>query len=423
MGQIFISYKHQERVVSFVQKLKEELEHADFDVWVDSELLRPGQDWKKEIDSAIKASIALVVIMTPDAFKSQYVTYEWAFAIGRGMEVIPLIFENTELHPRLNDIQFIDFTNHFDPPWKRLIERLVEIETGVSSKDREIPPFVKRAVDALESYELEDREEAINRLTKSNHPAAIEALANGVTHHLEDVRIYAAIKLAEVTKSQDLRCLSGLIEGRRSKYRSKVLDLLASTDTFDAIESLIEMLPIDGIEMDIKNHTSYIMDPGLHKAFMKISNPEVTPLFVKLLDGKSWRLALNVLAKLQDTRVTTRLIDILSNFDERAQSVVETMGNIGDPQAIIPLTKILQTPNLMPNQEFIGVMQYWGKFGFGQRQTSLDSDEAKAELNEHIRDWYKNISEAAAQALTRIGTPEALAAVEEWQLQQQGGQP
>lgn len=346
MGQIFISYKHQPHVVSFIQKLKEQLETANFDVWVDSELLRPGQEWKKEIDNAIKASIALVVIMTPDAFKSQYVTYEWAFAIGRGMEVIPLIFENTEIHPRLNDIQFIDFTNHFDPPWNRLIQRLVEIETGVSGKSREIPPFVKRAVDALDSYERDDRYGAIESLKQSNHPAAVEALANAVSHHLPDVRVNAAIGLAQVTKGKDLRCISGLIEAcNYPHHRQASLHFLAEIGTSEAVASLIDLL--------LNTANSSLVEYELYSALMRVSNPEVSSLFEELLDGKPWPIeltAIKVLVRLGNTNVTTRLINILGNFDDRALSVIETLGEIGDPVAVTPLARILQTPKAVPRK-------------------------------------------------------------------------
>jgi hypothetical protein len=55
------------------------LEKEGIKGWIDTERLRAGEDWRKEIDDTIKESLALVVIMTPEARKSEYVTYEWAF--------------------------------------------------------------------------------------------------------------------------------------------------------------------------------------------------------------------------------------------------------------------------------------------------------------------------------------------------------
>ena len=42
------------------------------------------------IDLSIKNAFALIVIMTPEAKASEYVTYEWAFAWGVVVKVIPV---------------------------------------------------------------------------------------------------------------------------------------------------------------------------------------------------------------------------------------------------------------------------------------------------------------------------------------------
>src|SRR5688500_1363014 len=106
-NQVFVSYSHKDS--SFIKILKQKLKDSGFDVWIDQELLRPGQDWRDEIDNAIRASFAVLAVMTPQAYKSQYVTYEWAFALGIGKEIIPILLERTKLHPRLEAIQYVDF--------------------------------------------------------------------------------------------------------------------------------------------------------------------------------------------------------------------------------------------------------------------------------------------------------------------------
>ena len=47
-------------------------------------ILRPGSDWRQEIDRAIRDSFVLIVVVSPDSKASEYVTYEWAFALGLG---------------------------------------------------------------------------------------------------------------------------------------------------------------------------------------------------------------------------------------------------------------------------------------------------------------------------------------------------
>lgn len=195
--QVFISYKHENE--SFIKALKEHIQSAGFDVWIDKDLLRAGEDWRQEIDNAIKASFCLVVVMSPGAFESQYVTYEWAYALGIGLRVLPLVVTSTQLHPRMETIQYIDFTDHFAPPWDKLAQRLKEIAAGGVMVGARPPLYVVRAVEALESLKIEDREFALDALAESNHPAALAALVEATGHHLADVRQYAALLAAKQT--------------------------------------------------------------------------------------------------------------------------------------------------------------------------------------------------------------------------------
>jgi len=89
MSHVFISYAHTDQ--DFVQEhLIPWLNANGYDAWVDSEKLRAGENWIEEIDNAIKASYALIVVISPASMTSPYVTYEWAFALGCDIPVIPV---------------------------------------------------------------------------------------------------------------------------------------------------------------------------------------------------------------------------------------------------------------------------------------------------------------------------------------------
>ncbi len=87
MKHIFISYKHEDG--DFAENLVYKIKEAGFQTWVDNDL-NAGDDWRTKIDQAIKDACALIVIMSPEARASEYVTYEWAFAWGAGVKVIPV---------------------------------------------------------------------------------------------------------------------------------------------------------------------------------------------------------------------------------------------------------------------------------------------------------------------------------------------
>ena len=126
LRQVFISYKREQ--IEFVQPLESKLKEAGFDVWMDRDI-HVGTEWREEIDKEIRKSIALIVIMTPEAKASEYVTYEWAFAYGAGVRVIPLIhIKPDELHPRLKTLQYVDYGD--TQLWDKLINSLRDVQSS-----------------------------------------------------------------------------------------------------------------------------------------------------------------------------------------------------------------------------------------------------------------------------------------------------
>jgi CheY-like chemotaxis protein len=130
---VFISYKHED--VDFAENLISRIKEAGFTAWQDSDKLHPGEDWRAGIDQAIKSAFALIVIMTPEAKASEYVTYEWSFAWGAGVKVIPVLLKRTStpLHPRLEALQYLDFTYPPTRPWGRLIDALRDASSTQTS--------------------------------------------------------------------------------------------------------------------------------------------------------------------------------------------------------------------------------------------------------------------------------------------------
>jgi hypothetical protein len=82
MQHVFISYKNED--LDFADNVISRLEREGFTTWSDLKI-GAGEEWRNSIDLAIKNAFALIVIMTPEAKASEYVTYEWAFAWGVGI--------------------------------------------------------------------------------------------------------------------------------------------------------------------------------------------------------------------------------------------------------------------------------------------------------------------------------------------------
>ncbi|HEY3313300.1 MAG TPA: toll/interleukin-1 receptor domain-containing protein [Anaerolineales bacterium] len=133
MNHVFISHSHAD--IDFAEILDNKVTEGGFTAWRDTGI-SGGADWRTEIDLAIKDAFALIVIMTPDAKASEYVTYEWAFAWGAGVKVIPIMLRKTELHLRLETLQYLDFTNSNARPWDTLQKLLGEADISKPQEDK-----------------------------------------------------------------------------------------------------------------------------------------------------------------------------------------------------------------------------------------------------------------------------------------------
>ncbi|MEP6986957.1 MAG: toll/interleukin-1 receptor domain-containing protein, partial [Chloroflexota bacterium] len=100
MSQVFISYQH--NAYTFVaDDLVKRIEKEKFTVWWDDQIPVGHEDWRQKIDAEIENARIMVVVVTPEAVASQYVTYEWSYALGKNKIVIPLTYQKTPVHPRL----------------------------------------------------------------------------------------------------------------------------------------------------------------------------------------------------------------------------------------------------------------------------------------------------------------------------------
>src|SRR5882757_6753373 len=106
MNYVFISHCQKDR--KFAKGCEVKLSEKGFTAWR-SDGIPGGEDWRREIDKAIKEAFALVVVITSESKGSEDVTYEWAFAWGAGVKVIPVLLKKTQIRPRLESIQYLDF--------------------------------------------------------------------------------------------------------------------------------------------------------------------------------------------------------------------------------------------------------------------------------------------------------------------------
>lgn len=102
-------------------------------------LVRTGA---KELRRGLSESLAVLVALSANSGDSSYVTFEWAYALGKGKAVIPMKLNECFVHPKLETIQHLDFSVPGTLPWESLIERVREIETDVEAGKASAPSNV-----------------------------------------------------------------------------------------------------------------------------------------------------------------------------------------------------------------------------------------------------------------------------------------
>jgi CheY-like chemotaxis protein len=124
---VFVSYSTEQE--DFAELVKMKLEKEGIEVWKDTYEIAAGTEWRNEIDQGLLSCDAIIVLLNEVSSKSSYVTYEWAFALGSGKRIIPILFEECEVHPRIEILQYLNFKNG-QRPWEKLIERIKKIKSS-----------------------------------------------------------------------------------------------------------------------------------------------------------------------------------------------------------------------------------------------------------------------------------------------------
>lgn len=128
----FVSYARGDRDTA--RRLWSSLHAIGYDVWFDEESLLPGQDWEYEIELALEACDAFIVLLSRDSVdKVGYVQREIVLALNHAdrrpegqVFIIPVLLEGAALPRRLSRWHAIDVRdgNWFD----RLTQALARTE-------------------------------------------------------------------------------------------------------------------------------------------------------------------------------------------------------------------------------------------------------------------------------------------------------
>jgi hypothetical protein len=145
-------------------------------VWIDQWHIRPGESFAEAIDVAMRDSKFLLMVMSPDYFKSAWTQQEWQYALGSELEakrirLIPVLYRDCDIPPLLRAKQWVDFRNpdSYTIARDRLVRDLhaissVDGATTTSTTTTTAPPDLPIAgqrVEELDSRTLQDLQKAV----------------------------------------------------------------------------------------------------------------------------------------------------------------------------------------------------------------------------------------------------------------------
>lgn len=204
--QVFISYGRDEIGEPIAQQLYDgikELKEPPLSPFLDTSDLEDADKWRPQLARQIEDSFLIIVLCSQKANGSQYVTFEWSYAMGKGKKVLPVEIQkptpgkdevSNPISPLLLDYNstVLDFTNPSEQTWQDLLDTIVRIYYQEYT-----PTPIQRAVEFAEHPLNAYRQQALRSLYENEHHKSVEALVTLVKDsYLPQVRWEASQYLA-----------------------------------------------------------------------------------------------------------------------------------------------------------------------------------------------------------------------------------
>jgi hypothetical protein len=123
--EVFLSHSSKDR--EFVVRLARTLKQHNVRYWYSAVHIAGAKQWHDEIGRALARCDWFLIILTPDAVRSQWVKRELLFALNESRyneRIIPLLrkpCKYSRLSWTLDEFQLVDFTENFDAGCHQLL--------------------------------------------------------------------------------------------------------------------------------------------------------------------------------------------------------------------------------------------------------------------------------------------------------------
>lgn len=334
MAYVFISYSRAD--LDYAKGMAEELRGCNFDVWIDENKLVAGDDWQETIDADIRAAFALIILVTPNSVASGYVNYEWAFAYGSNVPVIPLLVEDANMHPRLAKIHYLDFRRG-----KRPIQSLINILNEKSKKALPVTEEVKDFIHQLRENKSELlRTRAADELGKLRAERSLATLIAALYIDSSSiVRQSAAKALSKISRGNEeaLQALVDTLYDPQEEVRKAAAASLGSLADKRVTSQLLDILAdrYYANRMDIVMALGLINDPEAIPSLISYLNDEIPHVryAAALALGNAGSLAANAIPRLAELLQDETKPEWVSHAKRICDVAADTLEKIGTSEA------------------------------------------------------------------------------------------
>lgn len=143
MTHIFLSYSR--RDTDAMQRVRDTLRAAGLDVWTDERLTPGTPSWRNAIETAIEGAGAVVVLMSPDSKRSEWVERELSYAAACQVQVFPVLVKGDARRSvpfELSNAQWVDVRRDDGPLTRQLIPALRRHLSTRQAPARVPPPTI-----------------------------------------------------------------------------------------------------------------------------------------------------------------------------------------------------------------------------------------------------------------------------------------
>jgi len=241
---IFFSYSRDNS--DFVLNLAKELREAGAKVWLDQLDIKPGTRWDKSIETALKESSTLLVVLSKSSVASHNVMDEVSYALEEGKTVVPVLLEDCEIPFRLRRLQFADFTTSHKTGKETLSKALnlgdevkskLVSESGTSSQE----PVAAKPDPVASSTTAQSSQPPQETPAKVAAKATASANSSGSKKGL----IYAVIAVIAVVAIWGIYSITSSGEGHndmmaqcKADWEELETDLATDTESFNELAAL-----------------------------------------------------------------------------------------------------------------------------------------------------------------------------------------